>query len=52
MYVDDRMINQRHREDITSAASTRLVRALRGTARARRRQSSADELLQRALRVR
>jgi hypothetical protein len=49
MYVDDRMIIQRHRQDITAAASTRLVRALRGSARARRRQASADEHLQRAL---
>jgi len=49
VYVDDRMINQRHREDITTAASTRLVRALRGTERARRRQATADEHLQRAL---
>lgn len=49
MYVVDRMITQRHREDITTAASTRLVRALRGTEKARRRQASADDHLQRAL---
>lgn len=49
MYVDDRTMNQRHREDITAAASTRLVRALRGSARARRRQASADDHLQRVL---
>ena len=49
MYVDDRMLAQRHREDITTAAATRLARALRGQERARRRHVSADEHLERAL---
>jgi len=52
VYVDDRMISQRHREDITTAASARLVRALRGTRKARRRQATADEHLQRAINAR
>ena len=49
MYVDERMIAQRHREDITSAASTRLARALRGQQKARRRHLAADDHLERAL---
>lgn len=49
MFLDDRLMNQRHRDDITTAASTRLARALRGSARARRRHLAADEHLQRAI---
>jgi hypothetical protein len=49
MFLDDRLMSQQHRDDITAAASTRLARALRGSARARRRHVAADDHLQRAL---
>ncbi|GAB4062846.1 hypothetical protein GCM10028777_03890 [Angustibacter speluncae] len=42
MFLDDRMMAHQHRDDLTTAASTRLVRALRGSARARRRHLAAD----------
>lgn len=49
MFLDDTMMAQRHRDDITAAATARLARALRGSARARRRHLAADEQLERAL---
>lgn len=52
MFLDDRMMAQQHRDDIAAAASTRLVRALRGSARARRRHLAADQHLQRVIAAR